>query len=102
MHTICILEEIDDNVSRLFIIRDHIDGLVQERLNSIANALELHLSCTNPPIYFLPSWASYLLHIVFILEEIDDIVYSEVIYHQQSYLLWDLYMLSSFPHFYRP
>ena len=28
----------------------HIDGLVQERRNSIANALELHLSCTNPSI----------------------------------------------------
>ena len=28
----------------------HIDGLVQERCNSIANALELHLSCTNPSI----------------------------------------------------
>ena len=26
----------------------HIDGLVQERHNSIANALELRLSCTNP------------------------------------------------------
>ena len=26
----------------------HIDGLVRERCNSIANALELHLSCTNP------------------------------------------------------
>ena len=29
----------------------HIDGLMQERRNSIANALELHLSCTNPSIY---------------------------------------------------
>ena len=29
----------------------YIDGLVQERRNSIANALELHLSCTNPSIY---------------------------------------------------
>ena len=29
---------------------DHMDGLVQERGNSIANALELHLSCTNPSI----------------------------------------------------
>ena len=28
----------------------HIDRLVQERRNSIANALELRLSCTNPPI----------------------------------------------------
>ena len=27
-----------------------IAGLVQERCNSIANALELHLSCTNPAI----------------------------------------------------
>ena len=38
----------------------HIDWLVQERHNSIANALELRLSCTNPSIsivmYFL-DWA---------------------------------------------
>ena len=26
----------------------HVGGLVQERRNSIANALELRLSCTNP------------------------------------------------------
>ena len=30
--------------------REHFDGLVQERHNSIANALELRLSCTNPTI----------------------------------------------------
>ena len=29
----------------------HFDGLVQERRNSIANALELRLSCTNPSYY---------------------------------------------------
>ena len=29
----------------------HIHGLVQERRNSIANTLELHLSWTNPLIY---------------------------------------------------
>ena len=29
----------------------YINRLVQERLNSIANALELHLSCTNPSIW---------------------------------------------------
>ena len=28
----------------------HIDELVQERCNYIANALKLHLSCTNPSI----------------------------------------------------
>ena len=30
----------------------HFDGLVQERRNSIANALELRLSCINPSIYY--------------------------------------------------
>ena len=30
----------------------HIDGLVQDCSNSIANALELLQSCTKPPIYF--------------------------------------------------
>ena len=30
-----------------------IDGLAQERRNSIANALELRLSCTNPSKWFL-------------------------------------------------
>ena len=32
---------------------EYIDGLVKERCNSSANALELRLSCTNPSI-----WAS--------------------------------------------
>ena len=35
---------------KLFQQRKYIDGLVQERRNSIANALELRLSCTNPLI----------------------------------------------------
>ena len=29
---------------------DHLDGLVQERRNSIALAMELRLSCINPSI----------------------------------------------------
>ena len=33
-----------------------IDGLVQERRNSIANAMELGLSCTNPSVWFLAVW----------------------------------------------
>ena len=32
----------------------HIDGFVQERCNSIANALELRLSCTNPSLCWCP------------------------------------------------
>ena len=35
----------------------HIDELVQERRNSIANALELRLSCTNPSISCCNRWA---------------------------------------------
>ena len=31
----------------------YIDGLVQERHNPIANALELRISCTNPSILLL-------------------------------------------------
>ena len=33
----------------------HLHGLVQERRNSIANTLELRLSCTNPSILSYPS-----------------------------------------------
>ena len=42
-------------------VRDEydIDGLVQERCNSIANALELHLSCTNPLILDLVAGYCY-------------------------------------------
>ena len=36
----------------------HIDGLVQERRNSIANALELRLFCTNPSI-LRPDWPKW-------------------------------------------
>ena len=34
-----------------------IDGLVQERRNSIANALELRLSCTNPSRWCHSKWS---------------------------------------------
>ena len=37
----------------------HIDGLVQERCNSIANALDLSLSCTNPCTLFLQGFCSH-------------------------------------------
>ena len=32
------------------IVQEYMDRLVQEKRNSIANALELRLSCTNPSI----------------------------------------------------
>ena len=39
----------------------HIDGLVQEILNSIAVALELHLSCSNPSILSCPCSQIYAM-----------------------------------------
>ena len=35
----------------IFLMIYHVDGLVQERCDSSALAMELCLSCTNPPIY---------------------------------------------------
>ena len=46
---------------------EHMDGLVQERCNSIANALELRLSCTNPLIYSgdtLTFWRYFQMHLI--------------------------------------
>ena len=40
--------------------RSHTNGLVQERRNSIAGALELCLSCTNPPAWFCPFISLYI------------------------------------------
>ena len=39
----------------------HIDGLMQERHNSSANALELFLSCTNPSIWYI-GWTGFCLN----------------------------------------
>ena len=41
---------IGSSVRKLSTCRVHIDGLVQEKRNSIANALELRLSCAKPSI----------------------------------------------------
>ena len=44
----------------------HFDGLVQERRNSSALAMELHLSCTNPSICTL-SWMQWFMTILYLL-----------------------------------
>ena len=45
----CVVKEISGpDTVRPIISSGEIDGLMQERRNSIANALELRLSCTNP------------------------------------------------------
>ena len=47
-------------------LNPHFDGLVQERSNSIANTLELHLSCTNPSISFSSSSGPHLILMSFL------------------------------------
>ena len=62
LHSIIRSTQVFHKVINLFDMRKilmhctklYIDRLVQERCNSIANALELLLSCTNPSIYPLP------------------------------------------------
>ena len=53
---ICIETQIGSTSSSYGLLHTlgNIDGLVQERRNSIANTLELGLSCINPPICRLP------------------------------------------------
>ena len=48
----------------------HFDGLVQERLNSSALAVELRLSCTNPSIYLLLSVNAVLVLLSVIFREV--------------------------------
>ena len=38
----------------------YVDGLIQERRNSIAKAMELHLSCTNPSIWLYGGLLLYM------------------------------------------
>ena len=54
---VCLVSSIFEyNISlyQVMLKQDKIDGLVQERPNSIANVLELCLSCTNPVKPLLP------------------------------------------------
>ena len=58
-----------------------IDGLVQEKHNSIANALQLHLSCSNPSI-----WVSKWLN-----QDYSHISQWPMSQTPQSYLEWHCY-----------
>ena len=49
-----------------------IDGLVQERRNSIANALVLRLSCTNPSVWLCIRWlCSHILIFLYDARKMD-------------------------------
>ena len=54
----------------------HNDGLMQQRCNSIANALELHLSCTNP--WIQPDWRG-MRHLLWVTKREMTANYSELI-----------------------
>ena len=62
----CLCQSIEINNNKLKKKTLYINGLMQERRNSIANALELRLSCTNPSIS--PSWPSYGVSIEYFVE----------------------------------
>ena len=57
LSTLKVYVVINFNSSLVFFNRkSYIEGLVQERRNSIANALELRLSWTKPSIWWTPTW----------------------------------------------
>ena len=75
--------------------KDKIDGFVKERRNSIANALELRLSCTNPSrrsdghLIFITG-IPIPVRMVYILDQAPNILiqYKDVILPVQEISLW--------------
>ena len=47
----------------IYLRMKYIDGIMEERCSSIANALELHLYCTNPSIHFMIGVHQYV-HVI--------------------------------------
>ena len=64
-----------------------IDGLVQKRRNSIANTLELRLSCTNPSKYGIVTvtMLEWIDHVIIILHYIT-LCYTIIKYNVTSYI----------------
>ena len=59
-----LIHALQSNAGAIMSVKDvpcaiHFDGLEQERRNSIADAVELRLSCTNPLIYQACCWPSF-------------------------------------------
>ena len=56
-------------MSAMYIYIYYIDGLVQERRKSIANALELRLSCTNPSLsIYINIYIYYKQHVFLVYQ----------------------------------
>ena len=85
------LSEISYLSHSLFYRWGHFDGLVQERHNSIANALELHLSCTNPYISACSIWYPWV-HPAYTLS------YLVIISLSSKVMLQDWYFTISYPY----
>ena len=71
------------------IYKQYIGGLVQERRNSIANALKLRLSCVNPSMYFIQIDFSALKLCLEVWESPSCIYHNGVLLH-----VWDVQNLS--------
>ena len=92
------------SILNLFIPLYDINGLVQERRNSIANALELRLSCTNPSICSIRYSHFFLAFTettprIFYLDFINCFIYTVLAYevhvaqwqHMSAYISWWCY-----------
>ena len=69
--------------------RNHIDGLVQDRRNSIANALELRLSCSNPSIYIHVNNIKYSFFITTSNMEQQTVVHKVYLVYSQISMITD-------------
>ena len=70
--SVCACECVFAKLSSSQVLIHHLSGLMQERLNSNVNALELRLSCINPSIYqqlscalLVAEWEIFHSHIFF-------------------------------------
>ena len=61
-------------------LRSHVDGLMQDCSNSIANALELVQFCTQPPMC-----TYWVLHIYGLIPLVDDTIIEDIVKRQGRY-----------------
>ena len=62
---------------------EQIDGLVQERRNSIADAMELRLSCTNPSNCYISLWHQQSYSTQYIASSVQCCETADTNWHQQ-------------------
>ena len=71
-HDVTVMVKLVSSYSTAFILHHcyHTEGLVQERCNSSALSMELHLSCTNPSIWTMIDWGRRFIVADFFIDEL--------------------------------